>query len=206
MGSRAFADYSLQKTKCVFLGQEDVGKTCILMRFMHDIFDSSYHATIGIDFLSRTIVVDKQTVRLQLWDTAGQERFRSLIPSYIRDSSVSIVVYDVTSRTSFEQTSEWIKRIRETKPNEGIIFLVGNKTDLTEKRVVSFEEGSAKAKKERVHFCETSAKSGTGVNGLFKQIGRAILKHEKQSVVHTKLPLESNSQILTDKKWRCWCY
>ncbi|KAA0197285.1 Small GTP-binding protein domain [Fasciolopsis buskii] len=166
MGSQTPSDYRLQKSKCVFLGQEDVGKTCILMRFMHDIFDPNYHATIGIDFLSRTIVVDKQTVRLQLWDTAGQERFRSLIPSYIRDSSVSIVVYDIASRDSFEQTSEWIKRIRETKSNEGIIFLVGNKTDLSEKRVVSFEEGAAKAKKEEVYFCETSAKSGAGVNAV----------------------------------------
>lgn len=64
---------------------------------MYDTFDSTYQATIGIDFLSKTMYLEDRTVRLQLWDTAGQERFRSLIPSYIRDSSVAVVVYDITS-------------------------------------------------------------------------------------------------------------
>ena len=64
---------------------------------MYDTFDNTYQATIGIDFLSKTMYLEDRTVRLQLWDTAGQERFRSLIPSYIRDSSVAVVVYDITS-------------------------------------------------------------------------------------------------------------
>jgi Ras-related protein Rab-6A len=68
---------------------------------MYDNFDAQYAATIGIDFLSKTMYLDDRTVRLQLWDTAGQERFRSLIPSYIRDSSVAVVVYDVTSISLF---------------------------------------------------------------------------------------------------------
>ena len=74
-----------------------MGKTSIILRFMHDCFDSNYQATIGIDFLSKTMFVDEKILRLQLWDTAGQERFRSLIPSYIKDSSFAIVVYDITS-------------------------------------------------------------------------------------------------------------
>ena len=77
-----------------------MGKTSIISRFMYDKFDNSYQATIGIDFLSKTMYLEDRTVRLQLWDTAGQERFRSLIPSYIRDSSVAVVVYDVSSRSS----------------------------------------------------------------------------------------------------------
>lgn len=86
------------KYKLVFLGDEAVGKTSIITRFMYDHFDNTYQATIGIDFLSKTMYLDDRVVRLQLWDTAGQERFRSLIPSYIRDSSVAIVVYDITSK------------------------------------------------------------------------------------------------------------
>ena len=69
-------------------------------------------ATIGIDFLSKTMYLEDRTVRLQLWDTAGQERFRSLIPSYIRDSSVAVVVYDVTNQTSFANTVRWVKDVR----------------------------------------------------------------------------------------------
>ena len=86
------------KYKLVFLGDQSVGKTSIVTRFMYDTFDSSYQATIGIDFLSKTMYLEDRTVRLQLWDTAGQERFRSLIPSYIRDSSVAVIVYDITSK------------------------------------------------------------------------------------------------------------
>lgn len=74
-----------------------VGKTSLITRFMYDTFDNTYQATIGIDFLSKTMYLEDRTVRLQLWDTAGQERFRSLIPSYIRDSTVAVVVYDITS-------------------------------------------------------------------------------------------------------------
>jgi Ras-related protein Rab-6A len=91
----------LRKFKLVFLGEQSVGKTSLITRFMYDNFDAQYAATIGIDFLSKTMYLDDRTVRLQLWDTAGQERFRSLIPSYIRDSSVAVVVYDVTSIAPF---------------------------------------------------------------------------------------------------------
>ncbi|VDN81197.1 unnamed protein product [Brugia pahangi] len=87
----------LKKFKLVFLGEQSVGKTSLITRFMYDSFDNTYQATIGIDFLSKTMYLEDRTVRLQLWDTAGQERFRSLIPSYIRDSTVAVVVYDITS-------------------------------------------------------------------------------------------------------------
>ncbi|KAG9082708.1 hypothetical protein FS749_006634 [Ceratobasidium sp. UAMH 11750] len=102
-GTPATADFSsspLKRTKIVLLGDQSVGKTSLITRFMYDTFDNTYQATIGIDFLSKTMYLDDRTVRLQLWDTAGQERFRSLIPSYIRDSSVAIVVYDITSKSA----------------------------------------------------------------------------------------------------------
>ncbi|KRX87889.1 Ras-related protein Rab-6B [Trichinella pseudospiralis] len=82
----------LRKFKLVFLGEQSVGKTSLITRFMYDSFDNTYQATIGIDFLSKTMYLEDRTVRLQLWDTAGQERFRSLIPSYIRDSTVAVVM------------------------------------------------------------------------------------------------------------------
>lgn len=82
---------------------------------MYDKFEANYAATIGIDFLSKTVYLEERTVRLQLWDTAGQERFRSLIPSYIRDSSAAVVVYDVTNRQSFLNTTRWIEEVRERR-------------------------------------------------------------------------------------------
>ncbi|KAJ3595556.1 hypothetical protein NHX12_004859 [Muraenolepis orangiensis] len=145
----------LRKFKLVFLGEQSVGKTSLITRFMYDSFDNTYQATIGIDFLSKTMYLEDRTVRLQLWDTAGQERFRSLIPSYIRDSTVAVVVYDITS-------------------SDVIIMLVGNKTDLEEKRQITIEEGEQRAKELNVMFIETSAKTGCNVKQLFRRVAAAL--------------------------------
>lgn len=115
-------------------GDQNVGKTSIISRFMHDTFEQHYQATIGIDFVSKTMYLEDRTVRLQLWDTAGQERFRSLIPSYIRDSNVAVVVYDVTSAASFEGTAKWIEDVRAERGEDVVIALVGNKADMAEQR------------------------------------------------------------------------
>uniref|UniRef100_A0A8C6WHI4 RAB41, member RAS oncogene family n=1 Tax=Neogobius melanostomus TaxID=47308 RepID=A0A8C6WHI4_9GOBI len=160
----------LRKFKLVFLGEQSVGKTSLITRFMYDSFDNTYQATIGIDFLSKTMYLEDRTVRLQLWDTAGQERFRSLIPSYIRDSTIAVVVYDITNLNSFQQTSKWIDDVRTERGSDVIIMLVGNKTDLADKRQVSVEAAERKARELSVMYIETSAKAGYNV----KQVGYSV--------------------------------
>ncbi|BGP37824.1 GTPase Ryh1 [Rhodotorula kratochvilovae] len=169
-----FAHAALKKFKLVFLGEQSVGKTSLITRFMYDTFDNTYQATIGIDFLSKTMYLEDRTVRLQLWDTAGQERFRSLIPSYIRDSSVAVVVYDITNRASFLNTSKWVDDVRSERGNDVIIVLVGNKTDLNDKRQVTTDEAEQKSKELNVMFIETSAKAGHNVKTLFRKIAQAL--------------------------------
>jgi len=165
----------LAKYKLVFLGDQSVGKTSIITRFMYDNFDRHYQATIGIDFLSKTMYLEDRTVRLQLWDTAGQERFRSLIPSYIRDSSVAVVVYDVTNRASFLNTTKWVEDVRAERGNDVVICLVGNKTDLgNDKRQISSEEGEEKAKKDGLLFMECSAKAGYNIKSLFRKLATSL--------------------------------
>jgi len=164
----------LKKFKLVFLGEQSVGKTSLITRFMYDTFDNTYQATIGIDFLSKTMYLDDRTVRLQLWDTAGQERFRSLIPSYIRDSSVAVVVYDVTNAKTFDQTRRWVDDVRSERGNDVIIVLVGNKTDLSDKREVTTQQGEEEARKNNLMFVETSAKVGHNVKVLFRRIAMAL--------------------------------
>uniref|UniRef100_A0A8B9JER7 RAB6B, member RAS oncogene family b n=1 Tax=Astyanax mexicanus TaxID=7994 RepID=A0A8B9JER7_ASTMX len=170
----------LRKFKLVFLGEQSVGKTSLITRFMYDSFDNTYQATIGIDFLSKTMYLEDRTktvllqVRLQLWDTAGQERFRSLIPSYIRDSTVAVVVYDITNVNSFQLTSKWIDDVRTERGSDVIIMLVGNKTDLEEKRQITIEEGEQRAKELNVVFIETSAKTGSNVKQLFRRVAAAL--------------------------------
>lgn len=201
----------LAKYKLVFLGDQGVGKTSIITRFMYDSFDKNYQATIGIDFLSKTMYLEERTVRLQLWDTAGQERFRSLIPSYIRDSSVAVVVYDITNRASFLNTSKWIEDVRNERGNDVIIVLVGNKTDLSERRQVSLEEGEDKANKEGIMSIESSAKAGFNIKALFRKLASSLPGMESSvqvpaaasNLIDIKLttkkqePLDASSQIQT---------
>ncbi len=126
--------------------------------------------------------LDDRTIRLQLWDTAGQERFRTLIPSYIRDSAVTIIVYDVTSRQSFEAVDRWIEDVHRERGEDVLIALVGNKGDLVEARQVSPGEGEAKARElNSALFLETSAKTGAGVKTLFVEIAQALAKRDPTS-------------------------
>ncbi|CAI8011423.1 Ras-related protein Rab-6A [Geodia barretti] len=164
----ASADFNnpLRKFKLVFLGEQSVGKTSLITRFMYDSFDSTYQVS-----LQYTLI---RLVRLQLWDTAGQERFRSLIPSYIRDSTVAVVVYDITNGNSFQQVSKWIEDVRAERGTDVIIMLVGNKTDLQDKRQVSMEEGERRANDLNVMFIETSAKAGYNVKQLFRRVAAAL--------------------------------
>jgi Ras-related protein Rab-6A len=176
------------KYKVVFLGNEGVGKTSIITRFYEDKFDPSYHVTIGIDFVSKALPINDRIVRLQLWDTAGQERFRSLIPSYIRESEVAIIVYDIASRKSFYSTDQWIQDVREERENNVVIMLVGNKTDMQDRRQVSVEEGAQKAKKLGVSFIETSAKEGYNIKAMFRKLAAGLpVHHEEDASGRTNL-------------------
>ncbi|PVU92593.1 hypothetical protein BB561_003732 [Smittium simulii] len=150
----------LQKFKLVFLGEQSVGKTAIISRLMYDSFEETYLATIGIDFLSKTLYLEDRTVRLQLWDTA--------------DSAVAVIIYDISDRNSFANTAKWIEDARQERGQEVILVLVGNKTDLGDKRVVSTEEGEKRARETGAMFMETSAKAGHNVKELFKKIARAL--------------------------------
>lgn len=156
--------------------------------------------------------LEDRTVRLQLWDTAGQERFRSLIPSYIRDSSVAVVVYDVANRQSFLNTARWVEEVRTERGSDVIIMLVGNKTDLVDKRQVSVEEGDAKAREFGVMFIETSAKAGFNIKALFRKIaaalpGMEVLSSDKrEGLVDVKLnPVDATVQGGEKKAGGCMC-
>lgn len=163
------------KYKLVFLGDQSVGKTSLLSRFMYDTFDTQYKATVGIDFMSKTMYLPDRTIRLQLWDTAGQERFRTLVPSYIRDSNVAVVVYDITDRKTFEQAHKWVDDVVTERQGQALIVLVGNKNDLGSERVVTQQEGEDMAKAVGgAIFMEASAMTGQNVKQLFKKIATEL--------------------------------
>ncbi|CAH2043425.1 unnamed protein product [Thlaspi arvense] len=187
----------LAKYKLVFLGDQAVGKTSIITCFMYGNFDTNYQATIGIDFLTKSMRHEDRTFRLQMWDTAGQERFKSLIPSYIRDSSVAVIVYDVANKQSFINTSKWIEDVRAERGSQVIIVLVGNKTDLVHKRQVSIEEGDSKAREVGALFIETSAKAGFNIKPLFCKIASALQGTEKLTLTKEEDLVDVNLKPIT---------
>ncbi|GMM32812.1 Rab family GTPase [Saccharomycopsis crataegensis] len=186
----------MKKYKLVFLGEQGVGKTSLITRFMYDTFNSQYAATIGIDFLSKTMYLDDKTIRLQLWDTAGQERFRSLIPSYMRDSNVAVVVYDISSKKSFEAIDKWVEDVKLERGSNVIIVIVGNKNDLNDSRQVTADEAELTAKKLGASiFFETSTKTGHNVKLLFKKIAQLLPEFE-DSENSQSMNDHDNSQVI----------
>ena len=155
------------KYKLIFLGDQSVGKSSILNRFLNDNFTEDYQATIGLDFQSKNVQIDNQDIHLLLYDTAGQEKFRSLIPMYTRDANIILLVYDITNKDSFNHLPDWIKDLTNINFDEVIFAIVANKIDLNAKREVTPEEGQKYADEHNFVFQEISAKTGSGFSDLF---------------------------------------
>ncbi|KAJ2780960.1 ras GTPase [Coemansia javaensis] len=170
--------------KLLLIGDSGVGKSCLLLRFADDTYTESYISTIGVDFKIRTIELDGKTVKLQIWDTAGQERFRTITSSYYRGAHGIIVVYDVTESESFGNVKQWLQEI-DRYASEGVNkLLVGNKSDLADKRAVDFTEAQEFAKSLNLSFLETSAKDSSNVENAFLTMARQIKDRMGASNVH----------------------
>jgi len=158
--------------KLILLGNIDVGKTSLIIRFA----DNSWSEEISgeIDQKSRDMKLDGKTVRLIITDTAGQERFRTLTSSYYRNADAIIVVYDITDQESFVDVEGHITEgTRYSQRSEK--FLVGNKTDLESERVIKTESGKTLADKHNIMFFETSAKTGAEVDKFFEAVARKLI-------------------------------
>ena len=155
---------NVTRQKIIFVGDPGVGKTTIISRIMDNPFNEAYEPSIGVDFMSKTITYKGQSTKLQMWDTAGQEKYKGLIPSYVRNSSIVFLIYDVSTKTSFDNIPNWINFIRNIETTT--LVLCGNKIDITE-REVKKEDGEALAQKEGIAFFEASAKTGEGIKNMF---------------------------------------
>ena len=158
---------SVTRHKIIFVGDAGVGKTTIISRIMDNPFNEVYEPSIGVDFMSKNIKFREQSIKLQIWDTAGQEKYKGLIPSYVRNSSIVFLVYDVSVKTSFDNIPKWINFIK-TIENTTLV-LCGNKIDL-ENREVKKEEGEALAQKEGISFFEVSAKTDENIKNMFYNV------------------------------------
>lgn len=187
--------------KVVLIGDSAVGKSQMLNRFARNEFTLDSKATIGVEFQTRTIVVDHKTIKAQIWDTAGQERYRAVTSAYYRGAVGAMLVYDITKRQTFDHIARWLEELRSHADNNIVIMLVGNKTDLGTLRAVSTEDAKEFAEKEGLFFLETSALEATNVESAFYTVLTEIYRIvSKKSLIANEEQGNGNAALLTGTK------
>ena len=182
--------------KLILIGNSGVGKSCILQRYMKHTFEESYKCTIGVDFLMKSIIINGQTVKLQLWDTAGQEKYKSMVSSYYRGANVALIVFDITNHQSFDALPLWIENFYKNGPEQKNIILIGNKKDMAEQREVTQQEAEAFSETNNMMYFETSAKEGDNIEYVFNYAAEKLLEfYGKNNEAILKRQMTPNNDI-----------
>ncbi|MBA0830141.1 hypothetical protein Goarm_014686 [Gossypium armourianum] len=199
--SNLYGDYNQRIDyvfKVVLIGDSAVGKSQLLARFARNEFSVDSKATIGVEFQTKTLVIDNKTVKSQIWDTAGQERYRAVTSAYYRGAVGAMLVYDMTKRQSFDNMARWLEELRGHADQNLVIMLVGNKCDLGSLRAVPTEDAQEFAQRENLFFMETSALESTNVETAFftvlTEIYRIISK--KTLTANDELDPNGNAALL----------
>lgn len=168
--------------KYIIIGDTGVGKSCLLLQFTDKRFQPVHDLTIGVEFGARMIAIENKPIKLQIWDTAGQESFRSITRSYYRGAAGALLVYDITRRETFNHLTTWLEDARQHAIANMTIMLIGNKSDLSHRRAVTFEEGQQFAKENGLIFMETSAKTAQNVEQAFIETAAKIYRKIQDGV------------------------
>ena len=180
--------------KIILIGNSGVGKSSIMQRYMKQTFNSNYKITIGVDFLMKSLKINDEIVKLQVWDTAGQEKYRSMTSSYYRGAHVALIVFDLTSHTSFEALPLWIENFYKNGPEQKNTILIGNKKDLVEERQVTQEEAELFSQTNNMIYFETSAKEGNNIDYVFNYTAEKLLEFYKSNDQEIKRQVTPNTQ------------
>ncbi len=163
--------------KVVILGQANVGKTAVALRFLQDKFLEDQPATIGAAFMARNIELDQDTkVHVNLWDLAGSERYKSIAPMYFRDSDVAIICYDLTRPDTVPRALEFVRVVKETR-NPPLLYIAGCKKDLVSEPYLMPESLRDYACDDHIHLL--SAKKNIGVHALFEQMAEKLVRDKR---------------------------
>jgi len=186
--------------KVVFLGDTNVGKTSILIRFIKKTFDELYQSTIGCSFMIKDLILNGTTYRLDIWDTAGQERYRALLPMYYRSSNIVFICIDLTNNLSksLEQIDYWLNELSKFKDIANqVIILVGTKSDIA--TTSNIEEYKINITKQYTHmYYVTSAKNDIGINNLFINAVKLTLNNESNN------PTYNIQHEIFNTNWKNW--
>jgi len=192
--------------KIVLIGNSGVGKSSILYRFSEDKWEEKFVPTIGVDFNLKAMECEGKKIKLQIWDTAGQEKFRNINTSYYKGANGILVVYDITSRESFDGLNSWLIEIEKNSSKDVYKLLIGNKNDMEEKRQITYNEGKEFASINGMEFFETSAKTADKIQDAFELLAKDIMRTvSKNKTVPKKDPikLEPGTNLNLEKKKCC---
>jgi len=171
------------KCQLLIIGNSSVGKTSILTRYSLKNFNENYLATVGLDFFSKDETIDNKIIRIKIWDTAGQERYKSFTKCFFQKAQGIMIVFDVTSKKSFNDLKFWIESLKTYKLEDISSFpiiIIGNKVDLP-KREVTKEEANNYAREYHFHYYETSAKTGEGIDLAIRDLVKKVMNSEKKN-------------------------
>ena len=187
--------------KILLLGDSGVGKSSLLLRYTKNEFISDLRSTIGVEFALKYLTIDNFQLKVQIWDTAGMERYRSITNAYYKGAKGVIVVYDICRKKSFENVDKWIDDFKSKADDDAVIILIGNKSDLDEKREVSKEEAESKAQKNKFGFMEASAKDNNNVQKAFETLFHEIVKiYKNKNNIEFNDNKGGDGEIKRDKK------
>jgi len=160
--------------KIILIGDSGVGKTNIMSKFLKNQFMEESKATIGVEFGSKLFNHEGHKIKAQIWDTAGQEKYKAITGAYYKGSKGALVVYDITQKKSFENIEKWVNDLKVAGDPKITIILIGNKSDLEDKRQVLKDQGEEKARSFGCAFLETSAYSGDNIEKAFNLMIKEI--------------------------------
>ncbi|XGW29328.1 hypothetical protein V3C99_008833 [Haemonchus contortus] len=183
--------------KIILIGDSGVGKSNLLSRFARNMFNIESKTTIGVEFSTKTVMIDNKRIMAQIWDTAGQERFKTVTSAYYRGAQGALIVYDITKPSSFDSCLQWLNDLREQSERVSVV-LVGNKTDLRDVRKIPQELAQRFAEEHGLSFIETSALDSSNVEKAFTHILTTIYRtgtatNNKSSGQGITLPTASSS-------------
>ena len=200
------------KFKVVVVGDSGVGKTNLIKRFINNEFKSDSKATVGVEILSKNFIINNEIFKIEIWDTAGQERYKSITTAYYKGAKGAMIIYDVTNQNSFNNVDKWFNEIKDKASKNINLIMIGNKTDLDDKKVVSSEDSLDKAKNFDIPVMETSALNASNVKEAFylilkemyKSVKSMMQENEKKDGVDTAgVQLDTNNENKGKKKKKC---
>ncbi|CAK9207234.1 unnamed protein product [Sphagnum jensenii] len=187
--------------KLVLLGDGRVGKTSLVLRYVENVFSDKQVATVQASYLTKRLTVDGQSVTLSIWDTAGQERFHALGPIYYRDADAALLVYDLLCKDSFDRVQSWVKELRKMAPNNIVLAIAGNKSDMDKMQHVNVGDTERYAESIGATHFVTSAKLNAGINEVFLDVAHRVLEQRKSHGPETAtVNPRRRSVVIVDKQ------